>query len=115
VKDAFHEYLIQGNKAAVNPDQMGTKMAAFYPLQLDPGESATLKLRLTDLEPLEAWKRAQARWGFVSRRARTRRGRSRHERFWRGIRRRVRGRGKKKPKNFTPRGFRKSSPRMPKP
>src|SRR5207245_11109175 len=35
VKDAFHEYLIHGNKAAINPDQMGTKIAACYPLQLD--------------------------------------------------------------------------------
>src|SRR5713101_1398242 len=52
VKDAFHEYVIHGNTAGVNPDQMGTKMAAYYPLQLDPGQSVTLKLRLTDLEPL---------------------------------------------------------------
>ena len=54
VKDAFHEYVIRGNKAAINPEQMGTKMAAYYQLQLDPGQSATLKLRLTDLEPLGA-------------------------------------------------------------
>jgi hypothetical protein len=54
VKDAFHAYLIQGDKAAVNPQQMGTKMAAFYPVDLAPGESVTLKLRLTDLEPLGA-------------------------------------------------------------
>jgi hypothetical protein len=52
VKDAFHEYLINGNKAAVNPQQTGTKMAAHYSMQLGPGESATLKLRLTDLDPL---------------------------------------------------------------
>jgi Glycosyl hydrolase family 63 C-terminal domain len=52
VKDAFHEYVIRGNRAAVNPQQMGTKMAAYYPMQLGPGESATLKLRITDLEPL---------------------------------------------------------------
>src|SRR5246127_5365427 len=52
VKDAFHEYLIRGNKAAVNPGQMGTKMAAHYPVQLGAGESVTLKLRLTDVEPL---------------------------------------------------------------
>jgi Mannosylglycerate hydrolase MGH1-like glycoside hydrolase domain/Glycosyl hydrolase family 63 C-terminal domain len=54
VKDAFHEYLIHGNKAAVNPEQMGTKMAAYYPAQLGSGESLTLKLRLTDSEPLSA-------------------------------------------------------------
>ncbi len=51
-KDAFHEWLIHGNKAAVNPERTGTKMAAHYPLQLGPGDAATLKLRLTDLDPL---------------------------------------------------------------
>jgi len=53
VKDAFHEYLIAGNKSAVNPARSGTKMAAYYPMTLAPGESRTLKLRLTDREPLE--------------------------------------------------------------
>jgi hypothetical protein len=52
VKDAFHAYVIQGDKPAVNPKQTGTKMAALYPLELDAGESVTLKLRLTDLDPL---------------------------------------------------------------
>jgi len=52
VKDAFHEYLIHQNKSAVNPDQTGTKMAAHYVLDLAGGQSAMLKLRLTDLEPL---------------------------------------------------------------
>jgi hypothetical protein len=52
VKDAFHEYLVRQNKSAVNPEQVGTKMAAHYTFNLNPGASATLKLRLTDLEPL---------------------------------------------------------------
>lgn len=52
VKDGFHSYLIRGNKGAVNPEHTGTKMAAHYALLLGPGESATLKLRLTDLDPL---------------------------------------------------------------
>jgi len=52
VKDAFHEYLIRGNKAAVNPDQMGTKMAAHYCFDIPSGQSVTIKLRLTDIEPL---------------------------------------------------------------
>ena len=52
VKDAFHEWLIHGNKAAVNPERAGTKMAAHYPVQLGAGEWVTLKLRLTDLDPL---------------------------------------------------------------
>jgi hypothetical protein len=52
VKDGFDAYLIQGNKGAVNPEGTGTKMAAHYQLQLDPGKCATLKLRLTDWSPL---------------------------------------------------------------
>ena len=52
VKDAFHEYVIRGNKAAVNPALTGTKMAAHYAFGLGSGESATVKLRLTDLDPL---------------------------------------------------------------
>lgn len=46
VKDAFHEYLIHGRKDAVSPDHSGTKACALYPLQLEPGESHTLRLRL---------------------------------------------------------------------
>ena len=53
VKDAFHEYMIHGNKAAVNPAMTGTKMGAHYVLQLEPGKSATLKMRLTDMESVE--------------------------------------------------------------
>jgi len=54
VKDAFHAYLIQGDKSAVNPQQTGTKMAALYRWELAPGETATLKLRLADKDPLGA-------------------------------------------------------------
>src|SRR6266436_5519431 len=54
VKDAFHAYVIQGDKSAVNPQQVGTKMAALYLLDLGAGESVTLKLRLADMEPLGA-------------------------------------------------------------
>jgi hypothetical protein len=51
-KDAFHEYVIHGNQQAVNPEMSGTKMAAHYSFRLASGESAVLKLRLTDLNPL---------------------------------------------------------------
>jgi hypothetical protein len=51
VKDAFHEYLIHGNKAAVNPKPTGTKMAALHSTILKSGQSITLKLRLTDRDP----------------------------------------------------------------
>ena len=52
VKDAFHEYLIHEKTEAVNPAQAGTKMAAYYGLELRPGQSEVIRLRLTDLEPL---------------------------------------------------------------
>jgi hypothetical protein len=51
VKDAFHEYLIAGKKEAVNPAFIGTKAAAHYPLEIPSGGSATIRLRLTDLDP----------------------------------------------------------------
>jgi hypothetical protein len=52
VKDAFHEYVVHGNKQAVNPALSGTKMAAHSFFHIAPGESATLKLRLTDTDPM---------------------------------------------------------------
>ncbi len=66
VKDAFHEYLIHGNKAAVNPLETGTKMAAYYPVKLGPGESVTLKMRLTDLEPLGGMDRDVGQVGIIT-------------------------------------------------
>ncbi len=46
VKDAFHEYLIHGNTAAVNPKRVGTKVAAHYVFEIKPGQEAVVKLRL---------------------------------------------------------------------
>ena len=48
-KDAFHDYLVGGHTAAVNPDQRGTKAAALHRLELAPGASRTLRLRLTPI------------------------------------------------------------------
>ncbi len=48
VKDAFHERVINGRTDAVNPQQQGTKAAAWYILQLPPGDTATLRCRLRD-------------------------------------------------------------------
>jgi hypothetical protein len=45
-KDAFHEYIIAGNKSAVNPAQTGTKVGALYELNVPAGGSATVRLRL---------------------------------------------------------------------
>ncbi len=66
VKDAFHEYLIRGNKSAVNPQLMGTKVAAYYPLHLEAGASATVKLRLTDIEPLAGLDTDSPRSGIIT-------------------------------------------------
>lgn len=48
VKDAFHRYVIQGEHSAVNPDNRGTKAAPRYALEIAPGETQILRLRLSD-------------------------------------------------------------------
>src|SRR5205807_500886 len=53
-------------KAAFIPGQTGTKMAAYYWLQLAPSQSATLKLRLTDIEPLSGMDPNSAMVGIIS-------------------------------------------------
>lgn len=55
VKDSFHDYVVQGDKEAVNPDQLGTKAAAHYVLTLAPGASTTIRLRWTNEEQVEAF------------------------------------------------------------
>jgi len=52
VKDAFHQYVVHGNSAAVNPAQMGTKAAALYVLDIAAGDTARIRLRLTQSDPL---------------------------------------------------------------
>jgi hypothetical protein len=48
VKDAFHRYLINGERGAVNPAMTGTKAAAHFASEIAPGQSWTIRLRLTD-------------------------------------------------------------------
>jgi hypothetical protein len=48
VKDAFHEAVVQRKRDATNPAMRGTKVAGRYSLLLEPGQSATLRLRYTD-------------------------------------------------------------------
>ncbi len=48
VKDAFHEYVIQGRSEAVNPGGEGTKAAALYRLAIPAGGERTVKLRLSE-------------------------------------------------------------------
>jgi len=53
VKDAFHEYLISGNRGAVNPMKSRTKAAALYRLTIPAGQSQTVKLRLSAVSPAD--------------------------------------------------------------
>jgi hypothetical protein len=46
-KDAFHEYVVSGNHAAVNPQCSGTKAAAHYQLAVPAGGSVQVRLRLS--------------------------------------------------------------------
>lgn len=47
VKDAFHEAVVHGRVEATHPLHVGTKAAAHYVLQLGPGETREVRLRLT--------------------------------------------------------------------
>ena len=47
VKDGFDSYVVHGERAAVNPEQRGTKAAAHYVLQVGAGQSAVVRLRLS--------------------------------------------------------------------
>ncbi|XP_071542067.1 uncharacterized protein [Panulirus ornatus] len=46
VKDAFHRYVVDGEKSAVNPRGRGTKVCAHYVVCLAPGASISLRSRL---------------------------------------------------------------------
>ena len=45
-KDAFHEYVIQGNTAAVNDKMLGTKAAPYYRLKIPAHGQVQVKMRL---------------------------------------------------------------------
>ena len=45
-KDAFHRYITQGEKDAVNPDETGTKACGVYRFDLPPGGDKVLRFRL---------------------------------------------------------------------
>jgi hypothetical protein len=51
VKDAIHQYIVECREETVNPDQIGTKVSAHYPLTIAGGASHVLRLRLTDAAP----------------------------------------------------------------
>ena len=48
VKDGINEYVVNHNAGAVNPAQFGTKVSPHYKMVIQPGETKTISLRLTD-------------------------------------------------------------------
>jgi hypothetical protein len=51
VKDGIDRYVVRGETTAVDPSGVGTKAAFDHTLELLPGESRTVRLRLSDKEP----------------------------------------------------------------
>jgi hypothetical protein len=51
VKDGINNFLVQGNKAAVNPEKQGTKVAAHYQVNVGAGQTKVIRLRLFSISP----------------------------------------------------------------
>ncbi len=51
VKDGINNFLVHGQRNAVNPKKTGTKAAAHYHLTVPAGESQVVRLRLTTAAP----------------------------------------------------------------
>src|SRR3954454_21362172 len=51
VKDGINEFIAKGKIDAVNPEHMGTKVAAHYQLTVEAGKKETIRLRLTGVSP----------------------------------------------------------------
>ncbi|HEY7220438.1 MAG TPA: glucosidase [Candidatus Binatia bacterium] len=54
VKDGINDFVVHGIKTAVNPNDYGTKAAAYYFSTVAPGESITVRLRLSPAAPASA-------------------------------------------------------------
>src|SRR5581483_8363931 len=48
VKDGINDYIVYGEKDAVNPDRIGSKASAHYVVNVEPGGTVALRLRFTD-------------------------------------------------------------------
>ena len=53
VKDGINNYVVQGQKDAVNPDGVGTKVSPHYQLTVGPGATQVVRLRLSQTAPGE--------------------------------------------------------------
>ncbi|QLE59262.1 glucosidase [Nostoc sp. TCL26-01] len=52
VKDGINNYIVNGDKSAINPDKVGTKASANYILTVNPNETKIIKLRLSNIPDL---------------------------------------------------------------
>jgi hypothetical protein len=48
LKDGINNYVVNGQQGAVNPEKTGTKVSAHYQVNVQAGESAVIRLRLTN-------------------------------------------------------------------
>jgi hypothetical protein len=51
VKDGINNYVVHGEKNAVNPEEKGTKAAAHYYFAVKPGDFQIVRVRLCDVVP----------------------------------------------------------------
>ncbi len=51
VKDGINDFVVHGIKEAVNPEKQGTKVSAYYQVNIGSGKSSTIRLRLTSSSP----------------------------------------------------------------
>src|SRR5262249_7888941 len=51
VKEGINNYVVQGEQGAVNPEKIGTKASAHYRMNVGPGATQVVRLRLTRTEP----------------------------------------------------------------
>ncbi|HPV39307.1 MAG TPA: glucosidase [Candidatus Hydrogenedentes bacterium] len=48
VKDGINNYVVHGDKSAINPDRIGSKAAAHYVFSTQPEQPVTIRLRFTN-------------------------------------------------------------------
>jgi hypothetical protein len=63
VKDAFHRYVVNGERAAVNPAMTGTKAAAHFASDVPRGKDWTIHLRFMDRNPNQSGENAEQLFG----------------------------------------------------
>lgn len=51
VKDGINNYIVHGQSDAINPSNIGTKVASHYQITVEAGETTVIKLRLSKNEP----------------------------------------------------------------